>query len=98
MPKPTLSQALAVATVAFTAIAFTYSVFHQPRGDLLIHVKRGAAGGSVPTALVLIYGAIDRRVLTQISGLNVPIAIAGLIWLFLAVYSTRQHLYLRCSR
>jgi hypothetical protein len=50
----------------------------------LVWAKIGAAG-AIPTALVLVYAGFDPSVLTKLSGVNVPIAAAGLSLLYLSL-------------
>lgn len=55
----------------------------------LVWAKIGAAG-AIPTALVLIYAGIDPTVLTALSGVNVPIAAAGLSLLYLSIRTLKK--------
>ncbi len=72
-------------SVGLTLVVFAVWAVIEPKGDLQAHLTRSAAAGAVPSGLVLIYGAFDPAILSQVPGLNVPIAFGGLSLLFVSL-------------
>jgi hypothetical protein len=86
---PTLSTYVnLVSVVVFLAFA-AYSIiraFRKPTAgtdpnanDLGEHITGGLAAAQLPSAALLLYAAFDPTVLAQLSGLNIGLAVAGVV-------------------
>jgi len=83
MPLPRLVSHLPVfVSVAPAAIVFATSTIIDLRKkenvSLETHLARAGAAGALPTGLILLWGAVDAEIIPKFSGLNLPIAAAGL--------------------
>jgi hypothetical protein len=83
-----LSRYATFVSVGFAVLAFVGAVAvdmkRKVTGELESHMRKAAAAGAIPTAFLLIYGAFDPAIIAQLSGLNVPIAAAGLALLYIS--------------
>jgi hypothetical protein len=75
---------LGTVSVCLAVLAFLLSVGFKRNEGLHVHLNRAAAGGAVPSALVLIYAGIEPAVLSKVSGLNVYITFGGLALLYVS--------------
>jgi hypothetical protein len=66
------------------AAAVALDMKNHTTSGLESHLAKAGAAGSIPTALLLIYGAVDPSIIGQLSGLNVWIAAAGLALLYIS--------------
>ena len=89
VPVTALSRYATFVSVGLAVITFMAAVAidakRKSAGELESHMKKAAAAGAIPTAFLLIYGAFDPSIISQLSGLNVPIAAAGLALLYISV-------------
>jgi hypothetical protein len=88
-PQPaTIGHYATLTSVGLVVVAFIIAValdFKQtPPKGLESHLAKAGAAGSIPTALLLIYGAVDPAVVSRLEGLNVWIAAAGLSLLYIS--------------
>ena len=81
----------AFITVVFTSIsvvmsivAFALSVKRDSAAGLPSHLTRALAAGAVPSGFMLLVGALFPALLSQIPGLNLPIALGGLSLLYIS--------------
>ena len=73
-----------MAIIAFLiGMAIDYS--RKTNTPLHEHLGRAAAAGGIPSAVVLLYGAFDPTILSNIPGLNVPIAFGGMSLFYISV-------------
>jgi hypothetical protein len=86
-PKP-ISYYATLVSVGLAVVVFGVAVVvdlkYKLASGLESHMKKAAAAGTIPTALLLIWGAVDPSLISQLSGLNVPIAAAGLALLYIS--------------
>ena len=90
-PMGALIPFLGTASVGLAVITFALATVYDAKADLNAHLGRAAAAGAIPSGLVLIYGALEPSVLTQIQGLNVPIAFGGLSLLYVSIRAMTQN-------
>jgi hypothetical protein len=87
-PPTPIGHYATIASVCLVVLSFVTAVAVDLRqgtaSGLESHLAKAGAAGSIPTALLLIYGAIDPSVINQLSGLNVWIAAAGLSLLYIS--------------
>jgi hypothetical protein len=78
-----------VASVSLAVLTFVVGVgvdLYRGKGSgLEDHLIKAVAAGTIPTAVVLIYGAFNPSIIAQLSGLNVAIAAAGLALLYISI-------------
>jgi hypothetical protein len=78
-----------LSSVSLVVVTFVLgvviSLFRKSNATLEDHLIKAMAAGAIPTAIVLIYGALDPSIIAQLSGLNVAIAAAGLALLYISV-------------
>lgn len=55
------------------------------RPDLPYLIEKLLTASSIPTALALLYCAIDAKVLMQLQGISIYVAVAGLATLYVAL-------------
>lgn len=77
-------SSVCLAVLAFVG-GIAIDLIRKKGATLEHHLARVGAAGAIPTAVVLIYGAFEPSIITQLSGLNVPIAAAGLVLLYTSV-------------
>ena len=86
---PQLASYTTISSVSLAILAFLGGVAwdfkNKTSTALEVHLARAGAGGAIPTALVLILCAFRPEILSQLTGLNVPIAAAGLALLYISV-------------
>lgn len=80
---PTLSVYVNLAGVAFFLLFIGYSIImalkNKREDDVAIHVGRALAAAQLPSAAILIYAGFDPSVLSQLSGLNIGLVVAGVV-------------------
>jgi hypothetical protein len=84
-----LGQYATISSVSLALIAFVGGLIvdlkQNRSGSLENYLARAGAGGAIPTALVLICCAFKPSLISELSGLNVPIAAAGLSLLYVSI-------------
>ncbi|HEY7334070.1 MAG TPA: hypothetical protein VH639_04240 [Bryobacteraceae bacterium] len=75
---------MCLALIAFI-LGLLWDFKRKKTTGLEVHLARAAAAGTVPTSLLLIYCAFDPSVLPHLTGLNVPIAAAGMALLYISL-------------
>jgi hypothetical protein len=86
----TLIPYIGSLSVGFAVIAFILAVMNESEENLPAHLGRASAAGAVPSAITLIYGAFDPAILSQVPGLNIPIAFGGLSLLYVSYKAMRK--------
>jgi hypothetical protein len=81
---------IGTASVCLAALAFLLGAIVERGAQLQTHLQRAAAAGAVPSGLVLVYGAIDPSILSQVPGLNIPILFGGLSLLYVSLKAATQ--------
>lgn len=87
----TIADGVIWLCIAFAILGFGYSVRREwnthRRRIIFLHAKRASNAGSIPATLVLIWGGFQPRILADVPGVRILIALSGLIWLFYAIDS-----------
>ena len=85
---PLVAQYATYISVSFALVAFLFAVVmdlkNKTSSGLESHLAKAGAAGAIPTALLLIYGAFDPSVIAHLTGLNVPLAAAGMALLYIS--------------
>lgn len=81
---------LATAVPVLAAVyVFTRGLIDERKGknkrSLVEHLGRATAAGGVPSALILIVGAIKPSILAAVPGINLQIALGGLSLLYVSI-------------
>lgn len=88
---PTVTDMVTYASVCLAVAGFVTSMILERKqkttDSLRSHFAKAAAAGSIPTALVLVYCAFKPSIIATLTGLNVPIAAAGLSLLYVSIIS-----------
>lgn len=88
-PATQLSDYVTKTSVTLAVLSFiagiVFDYVKKRSAGLEVHLARVGAAGALPTGIILVYGAFEPSVITQLSGLNVPIAAAGLALIYISV-------------
>jgi hypothetical protein len=89
---PGISQIASYATICSVCLAVlaffvgvALDIKNKTSSGLEVHLARAGAGGAIPTAVILIGCAFKPSMISQLSGLNVPIAAAGLALFYISL-------------
>jgi len=84
-----MSLYVSAASVTMAIVVFLIEMCmdyrHKTNTPLHEQLGRAAAAAGIPAAIVLMYGAFNPAILTQVTGLNVPIAFGGLSLFYISL-------------
>lgn len=91
---PTLDDFIKLAPISFALISVCiYCLFRFSKNGKIEFIDLfvvGTAGSSIPSGILLIYGAFDQSVIAKISDSNVYIAFAGIALLYVAILTVND--------
>src|SRR5260370_28200148 len=87
---PTLSTYISLISVFLFLVFIVYSLYRSHKrinesGSLEKHLGGALAASQLPAAAVLTYAAFDPSVLAHLSGINVGLAVAGVVLGWVAI-------------
>ena len=83
--SPYVSAASVTMAIPAFLVAMCVDYWRKTNAPLHEHLGRSAAAGGIPSAVILMYGAFDPSILSQIPGLNVPIAFGGMSLFYISI-------------